>query len=125
MGAAIPEDITLVPCSLTHGTLLSRVYRDTALRADWLHAEAAFARSSVRELAIHEELWVTPADVQGGSGDVDDATPGGGGQSALLQQLQATLGHTFRRGLWLGGLGARYVAVDAILGAAVDVRRGL
>lgn len=123
MGAMVPEDITLVPCSLTHGTLLARVYKDATLRGAWLAAEAAFARSSIRELAIQEELWVTPAAVGGGSGDVDDATHGGGAaQSALLQQLQVALGHTFRRGLWVADLGARYVAVDTILGAAVDVR---
>jgi hypothetical protein len=117
MGVTVADDIALVPCNHLTGVFLSCVYSQPHYRHAWLAAECAAARHTVQEIALQESLWLEAAAPALGSLDSE----GDRLLSAVLHRLQAAFGQLFQRCLWLGSLEARLVAVETVLGSAVDV----
>jgi hypothetical protein len=132
LGCVVPEDAALLPPPHLAGSLLTRLFLAAPGRAAWLAAEAAGARAAVRDVALDEPAWLAPplAGGGGGSTDVDVVNGGGGGgapargeaPSAASEAICAALDGLFARCMWLGATAARAVMVEAVLGAALDVR---
>lgn len=121
MGCVLPEDATLIAPNQLYGSLLSRVYTKEALRQKWWDGEASAASSAANTIVVtaDDAVWAVLEDSEDAGQHAWQRDVVFTGVSSRMHALLARL---FTRCMWLGAAPTRIIMVQAVLGAAIDVR---